>query len=315
MALDNLVGLIEKLRGKIERYEDVLCESEWVTRYVLIDPLLRELGWDCENPEQVRPEYRRKADYALLESGRVIFIIEAKKLKTPLREGISQGIQYCIEEGAPYFTVTDGRRWEIYDSHRTVPLQEKLIRELDICAGTAQEAALNSLFLWRESPGIASAPPRLSLTEATPKQRVATLSSLSRQGLLALSDGVCLIRASRPDGESFLLNYKAWGFIDQPRQKPRYLALYVTDPTSAIKYLGEIDQVLDPNHPNSPVRNESSKFSYKPGRKVITFKRLWQLEQPVPKGRKGGLVWPLYCSLKELSSASSLDDLLPAKQV
>lgn len=315
MVLDNLVVLIKKLRRNIEGYENLLCESEMLTRYMLIDPLLRELGWDFEDPEQVRPEYRRKADYALLESGRVIFIIEAKKLNTPLREGVSQGIQYCIEEGAPYFAVTDGRRWEIYDSHRTVPIQEKRIRELDICAATPQEVALNGLFLWRESPGIISPPPKLSLAEPIPKERVATLSTLSRQGLLALSEGVCLVRASRPDGESFLLNYKAWGFIDQPRKKPRYLALYVTEPTSAIKYLGEIDQVLDPTHPSSPVRNERSKFSYKPGRKVITFKQLWQLEQPVPKGKRGGLAWPFYCSLRELTSASNLDDLLPAKEI
>ena len=35
-----------------------LRQSEMQTRYALIDPLLRELGWDTENPALVRPEYK-----------------------------------------------------------------------------------------------------------------------------------------------------------------------------------------------------------------------------------------------------------------
>ena len=34
------------------------ARSEMQTRYALIDPLLRELGWDTENPALVRPEFR-----------------------------------------------------------------------------------------------------------------------------------------------------------------------------------------------------------------------------------------------------------------
>lgn len=311
MALDNIVIVIKKLRGKIEQYEKLLCESEWLTRYVLIDPLLRELGWDLEDPQQVRPEYRHKADYALLAAGKVIFIIEAKKLNTSLKEGLSQGIHYCIEEGSPYFIITDGRRWEIYDSHKTVPIEEKLVRELDICASTLQEVALDSLFLWRENPGIAQLLPKPSRIEPTATE---SISTLSRKDMLALPNGACLVRAARPEGSDFLLKYRAWGFIKQPRKNPQYLALYVSSPISAIKYLGQVDQVLDPSHPSSPVRNEYVEFdSYKAGRKVMTLKRIWELEQPIPKGRRGGLAWPLYCSLRELAEASNLDNLFPPR--
>lgn len=311
MALDSIVSLIKKLRIRIEQYEELLCESEMLTRYVLIDPLVRELGWDLENPDQVRPEYKRKADYALLAAGRVIFIIEAKKLNTPLHEGLSQGIRYCIEEGAPYFVITDGRRWEIYDSHKTVPIEEKRIKKLDVCAFTPQEVALDSLFLWQEHPGTAQLLPKPSPIEAPPPDRISTLS---RENLRALPDGICLIRASKPDGIDFLLKYKAWGFIGQPHRDPRYLALYVSDPISAVKYLGEVGQVLDPSHPSSPVRNEYREFdTYKAGRKVMTLRQLWKLERPIPKGRRGGLAWPLYCSLRQLAKASDLDNLFPPK--
>ena len=49
-----------------------LRQSEALTRATLIDPLLRELGWDTEDPALVAPEYRLGrgyADYALLSNG------------------------------------------------------------------------------------------------------------------------------------------------------------------------------------------------------------------------------------------------------
>ena len=65
-----------------------------MTRAALIDPLLRELGWDTENPALVMPEYRLGrgyADYALLKDGKPVMMVEAKKLgnsrcRTPHRK-------------------------------------------------------------------------------------------------------------------------------------------------------------------------------------------------------------------------------------
>ena len=45
MPLEDLVATIEKLKGRIEKHRPLLVHSEALTRYVLIDPLLRELGW------------------------------------------------------------------------------------------------------------------------------------------------------------------------------------------------------------------------------------------------------------------------------
>ena len=67
MPLESLLTLVEKLRKRIDAHGDALRQSEALTRYVLIDPLLRELGWDTEDPVLVRPEYREaggSADYA-----------------------------------------------------------------------------------------------------------------------------------------------------------------------------------------------------------------------------------------------------------
>ena len=38
-----------------------------------------------------------------------------------------QGIQYTLQKGIPYFVVTDGQRWHVYETHKRAPLNEKRI--------------------------------------------------------------------------------------------------------------------------------------------------------------------------------------------
>ena len=153
--LDSLLSVIHELRERIEAYGDALRQSEALTRYALIDPLLRELGWNTEDPGLVIPEYRSgngSADYALLGSGSPLMMVEAKKLDTPLRDVVGQGIQYCLMQGTAHFSVTDGRRWEIYETHRPVPIDEKRVVSFDLKALSPAEVSLQALALWR--PGV-----------------------------------------------------------------------------------------------------------------------------------------------------------------
>ena len=130
-----------------------LRQSEALTRYALIDPLLRELGWDTANPNIVIPEYRSgngRADYALMNGDKPAMMVEAKSLDTPLGAVLSQGIQYCLEQGTRFFCVTDGRIWEIYETHKPVPLNDKRITHFDLKDNPAQ-VCLKALALWRPS--------------------------------------------------------------------------------------------------------------------------------------------------------------------
>lgn len=154
MPLEGLLRLIEELRNRIGQHNNILRQSEMATRYILIDPLLRELGWDTENPEQVIPEYRSgsgSADYVLLQDGKPIIVIEAKKLDTSLSEGLGQAINYCLTDGTLYFAVTDGRRWEVYETHKPVPIAEKRLVEFDLVTESPAFSALKALALWRRS--------------------------------------------------------------------------------------------------------------------------------------------------------------------
>ena len=154
MPLENLLTLIEKLQERIDSHDDALKKNEMLTRYALIDPLLRELGWDTEDPDMVVPEYRSgggSADYALFSNGKPVIMLEAKKLDRSLNDAIGQGIQYCLVEGTEYFVVTDGRRWEIYETHKPVPIDDKRIVQFDLKDPSAADACLKALALWRPS--------------------------------------------------------------------------------------------------------------------------------------------------------------------
>ena len=156
MPLESLYALVEKLRQRIERHNAALSGSEWLTRYTLIDPLLRELGWDTEDPELVIPEYSSgggRADYALLgETGRPAVIVEAKKLGEPLSLSvISQVLNYCLIEGTAHFAMTDGRRWEIYETHKPVPISEKQVVSFDLLDTSPSDVCLKALALWRQN--------------------------------------------------------------------------------------------------------------------------------------------------------------------
>ncbi|MCY4651527.1 MAG: type I restriction enzyme HsdR N-terminal domain-containing protein, partial [Dehalococcoidia bacterium] len=155
MPLESLLELVKTLSDRIiDEHGPALKQSEALTRYALIDPLLGELGWDTAAPDMVIPEYRSgngRADYALMHNGSPAMMVEAKSLSTPLQDTVlSQGINYCLMEGTSYFAVTDGRLWEIYETHKPVPMDDKRIIRFDLKDDPAQ-VCLNALALWRSS--------------------------------------------------------------------------------------------------------------------------------------------------------------------
>ena len=157
MVLESLLELVETLRKRIDEHGAALRQSEALTRAALIDPLLRELGWDTENPALVIPEYRSSAgsaDYALISdsSQPPVLIIEAKKLGESLDDRVAlQSLNYCNLIGTPHFALTDGKTWKIYSTFEQAPLADRLIATFSIGEMTAAEVCLRALALWRPS--------------------------------------------------------------------------------------------------------------------------------------------------------------------
>ncbi len=91
MLQQSLANVIRQLRFRVQNHGDYLSSvDETRTRYTLIDPVLRALGWDLADPSQVRVEIDidvstkvKKVDYALYKSGpgeRPWILVEAKRL-------------------------------------------------------------------------------------------------------------------------------------------------------------------------------------------------------------------------------------------
>ena len=161
MLLDDLVAVIETLKGRIQIHGASLRENEYRTRLALIDPLLRVLGWDVSDPAMVTPEYDlrgQKADYALLSSGNTpAALVEAKRLGEPLTPHRMQMVNYANMSGVSYAGLTDGSHWEFYRVFDPAPIEDRLILNLFIANVPAHEAALKLLLLWQ--PNLASGNP------------------------------------------------------------------------------------------------------------------------------------------------------------
>lgn len=156
MPFESLLKLAETLRERISAHGETIGAHETRTRCALIDPLLRELGWDTSDPSAVIPEYksgRGRADYALMSAGRPAMMVEAKKLGTPLRDDVlTQILNYCMTEGTKHFAVTDGARWDIYETY--IPetrIDQRRIVEFDLSADPTAAVCLKALALWRPS--------------------------------------------------------------------------------------------------------------------------------------------------------------------
>jgi hypothetical protein len=106
--------------------------GEQNTKAALIEPVLRALGWNIEDLDEVHREYRRRpqdrpVDYALLLLRDPALFIEAKALGENLadRRWASQVISYAAVAGVGWVVLSDGDEYRIYNAHAPVPVDEK----------------------------------------------------------------------------------------------------------------------------------------------------------------------------------------------
>ena len=154
MVLDELLSTIDELQTLIRAHGDELRHSEMATRYALINPLLRALGWRTQDPTHVGVEKKLatgRADYLLKGGdGRPVVLIEAKKLDTNLAQAREQAFKYCKGATIPYFVVTDGQHWYLYQTYHAGQSSARELVHFDV-AGQATEVAVKSLALWQRN--------------------------------------------------------------------------------------------------------------------------------------------------------------------
>ena len=159
-----LASVIDRVRDRVRDYADRrvrLTESDTIR--VLILPVLEALGWDLQDVEEVRSEYRHASadnpvDYALFLHGSPALFVEAKALGVSLddRKPLLQTLNYANAAGVDWCVLTNGAEWRIYKVHAPVAAEEKLFLTV-----------------------------RLGETGADPATLIATLSLLSRDRMRA----------------------------------------------------------------------------------------------------------------------------------
>ncbi|MEM1914006.1 MAG: winged helix-turn-helix domain-containing protein [Thermofilaceae archaeon] len=150
ISLTRLVYLVNELKLRIEEYNEKLAKNEMLVRYVLVDPFLRALGWNLENPEEVEPEYvveSGRADYAVKHGGRIVAFIEVKPLGGISEEVIKEKLKYAFDSGVEFTVITDGDTWLVYETFKKAEWRDRKISEWSITREEPAVVALKALIL------------------------------------------------------------------------------------------------------------------------------------------------------------------------
>ena len=120
---------IAQLRDRVAKIQGSL-QTEEATKNALIMPFLNALGYDVFNPLEVIPEYiadsrfkkDEKVDYAIIQDGKPIILIECKNVlndKLDIKKHAGQLFKYFTASKAKFIILTNGMRPYSYNLHWT----------------------------------------------------------------------------------------------------------------------------------------------------------------------------------------------------
>ncbi|NJE61337.1 type I restriction endonuclease [Thermococcus sp. 21S7] len=115
--MDELREAVVNVLRKVRAHRDLYTKNEEAVKQHLIGEIFQALGWDWNNPEEVRPEARTedgRADYALMLNGKVFAYVEAKNMGVNILkrdEPLRQLARYCFNSGVRYGILTNGTVW------------------------------------------------------------------------------------------------------------------------------------------------------------------------------------------------------------
>ena len=184
--LSDLRDVLNQVLSSADNYGSTLKSNEAATRAVLIDPVLRTLGWDTANSFMVEVEKtlnQTRADYALYDdAGTVKTIVEAKKLGENLSQHDVKLVQYAFTFHLASIFLTDGLTWLHYTDFK--PAQFAPTKVLDLQHGDLGEIAaylvqhLDAALFWpddKNSDVLAQQVGQLQSELSTLKQQLAAL--------------------------------------------------------------------------------------------------------------------------------------------
>ena len=141
-----LTKLAERIRKSTKSHL-----NEQNTKASLIEPVLRALGWDTEDVDEVAREYRSKpkdspVDYGLLTRRTPRLFVEAKALHEALdSRWANQIMGYASVAGVEWIVLTNGDEYQIYNALARVHVEKKLFRDCRVSENPAKAAEVLAL--------------------------------------------------------------------------------------------------------------------------------------------------------------------------
>jgi predicted type IV restriction endonuclease len=131
---------VEKVLANAAKLKASKAGNEANTKVLCIEPLLASLGWDPGDLDVVEREYRvydgTSLDYALKIDEEPRLFVEAKGVGKNLddKQFIAQAVNYANNEGKQWCVLTNGLVWRVYKTNEPVPMEQKLLFEVDLGA-------------------------------------------------------------------------------------------------------------------------------------------------------------------------------------
>jgi hypothetical protein len=136
--MNNMNEALNLLVEKIKKFRSLYEKNEQAVRDQIVNPILRNLGWNPENPEEVQPNISTEEgvpDYSLFKNGKRILFVETKKLSVDVeqKEIIRQLAKYSFSEGTKYGVLTNGAVWILIRSFEEgTTLAERIVWKTDL---------------------------------------------------------------------------------------------------------------------------------------------------------------------------------------
>ncbi len=136
--MHDLGTVIPRIVERMKKHRSLYEQNEMATRNQIVDPTLRNLGWDPEDPAQVHPNESMEEgvpDYSLLQDDKKVLFVEAKKLSVDIeaREVLRQLAKYCFGEGMKYGVLTNGAVWVLFRAFQEgTTMAERIVWKTDI---------------------------------------------------------------------------------------------------------------------------------------------------------------------------------------
>jgi hypothetical protein len=146
---------VERITAGLKKYQTVLADAknrdinERDTVIIIIDMVADLLGYKkfTEITTEFPDHTGGYVDLAVKVDKDIRFLVEAKAINVELKDiHVRQGVNYAASLGTEWVILTNGVRWRIYKIHFGQPIEQILVRELDLLATTPRDDKLLECF-------------------------------------------------------------------------------------------------------------------------------------------------------------------------